>query len=88
MPIVHRTSLNAYVAQLEKRYKSLIEELKGNEPNPNIYHLYHDNPEQYEKEFREVNELDVKLAAHDFEGIIKELKNLKSIKAKTKHSVR
>ena len=81
MSIVKKSALQQYVTALEKRYEELILLVKGEAPNPNIYNLYHNNPEQYKDEFREINELEIKLAANNFDGILKELRKLNSIKA-------
>ena len=85
MSIVTVKGLNKYIKALESEYENLMKVVRGEEPNPNIYNLYHDNPEQYSKEFREIEELDIRRAIHNFEGILKELKSLKSIRAKQIH---
>lgn len=83
MPIVKRTSLIKYTDQLEKRYNNLISEIQGTRPNENIYDLYEQNPDDFIKEYSQVDDLAIDLAINDFKGILKELKKIKSLKAKT-----
>ncbi len=81
MPIVKRKELDKFVKELEERYSKLRDIAAGTEPNPNVYEQYHNNPEQYRTEFREVSEAEVKLAVDDFNNILKALKNIKTIQA-------
>ncbi|MDK1287743.1 hypothetical protein [Pseudoalteromonas umbrosa] len=81
MPIVRKNHLQSYVEQLDERFRVLKLQVMGVTPNPNVYHQYHNDPFQYEEEFTEVNELKVKLAISDFEGILRELKQIKKLQA-------
>jgi len=81
MTIVRKKDLNVYQKELKQRFEKLTKLVSGDVPNPNIYNLYHNNPDQYAEEFREINEFNLKLAISDFDGILKELKQIKKHKA-------
>jgi len=79
MPVIKNAELNRYKVALESRYNNLAAQIKGKPPNENIYQQYEDDPLIYAKEYREIDDLEIKLVINDFEGILKELKKIKSL---------
>ncbi len=82
MTTVKKSTMEPYLKALDERYAKLRKELSGEEPNPNVYNLYHNNPEQYKQEFRDLSEMDLTLALDDFHTILKQLKSTKKFQAK------
>ena len=82
MPIIRKSELTRHLAHLDQRFEKLKKEVMGTEPSSDIYHVYHNDPSAYKKEFTHVDELEVKLAIDDFTAILKELKQIKKLQAK------
>lgn len=86
MTTFRKSTLKKHTDTLDERFSKLKTTLAGIEPSANIHHLYCDNPDNFATEFCEISELELKLAIHDFEGILKQLKNIKQLKAMKLHS--
>jgi len=79
MPIIKNTELNKYKFALEDRYSKLIAQIDGKKPNGNIYEQYENDPAVYSKDYREIDDLEIRLAITNFEGILKEIKKIKTV---------
>ncbi len=81
MAIIRRSELERHIKELEKRYKALRAAVGGSTPNQNVYEQYHNNPEQYAKEFIEVSVDDVMYALEDVKASLNVLKDIKKMQA-------
>jgi len=55
MAIISKTEMAVHIAKLEQNYQELRQLLNGEELNPNIWNLYSFNPDDYKRDFAEIN---------------------------------
>jgi len=81
MAIIRKSELRRHLDELKARYDRLWSAVNGNTPNPNIYEQYAHDPEQYKKDFTEINITDVEYALSDFQTVLKRLETIQKLQA-------
>lgn len=82
MAIFRKNDIKLEVEQFKFRAKKLDTILNGTKPNQSIYDQYHNNSDQYQKEFIEIDIGQLEYAIEDFLTGIKKLKTLHKKSAK------
>ena len=86
MPIVQKSVANMHLKRLDERVLELKSVLQGNEPNDGLWNFYSLNESDYSRDFTEISATDLSYALSDLEAVIKELKKVRTLKAKRLHT--
>lgn len=78
MTIYRRDHLQPFLRELTEHYEALKRAVEGHPPNPSEAERYHANPEQFEREFRDVDVDQVLLRLQYFQVAVKNLSKIKS----------
>ena len=77
MAIYRKTHIDPYLKELETYYWALRRALEGTKPNSNLAENYLANPEQFERDYREVDMEKVLYQVNHFKAAVDFTKNLK-----------
>jgi len=55
MTIIKKTTMEIHIQKFEQSYQELRQIINGTDPNPNIYDQYSLNPDDYKRDFMEIN---------------------------------
>lgn len=87
MPIYRKTTVQTYVNELETYYKKLYDSLTASQPSSNIAEQFHANPEQFHRDFVEIDLLEVDRLIKHFKVAVESMRDLKKkeLQAQTIH---
>ena len=80
-----KSSICRDIEEYKSRTQKLLEILEGGELNNNIYNKYANSPEDFGRDYVEIDIQELEYAISDFETSLKMLKKIKSHKAKPLH---
>jgi len=83
--IYRKDHVDPYLRELERFYRELRNAVEGDPPNPDLAHLYHANPEQFEREYTSIDLDRVITRIEHFKVAVEALKQLKKKAAKPVH---
>jgi len=86
--IYRRDHLEPFLRELAEYYQALKRAVEGVEPSPNEAHQYNANPEQFAREFRDVDLDRVEQQIKHFKVAVEFLPKLKKRSAKPNHQGR
>lgn len=78
MAIYRKEHLDPYLRELETYYQALRRAVSGDSPSGDLAERYHADPEQFAREFREVDMKRVLYQVQHFKAAVDFLKNIKA----------
>jgi len=78
MTTIRKTKMAIHIEKLERNYRELRQILNGDEPNPNIWDQYSLNPDDYKRDFTEINLTELNYAVGSLKSALAELAKLKT----------
>jgi len=82
MAIIRTTEMTIHIQKLEQNYQELRTIIGGTEPNTNIWNLYSLNPDDYKRDFVEVNLTALDYAISAYKTSLEKLAKLESKQAR------
>ena len=82
MPILRKTDLQTHVYEFDDRCEKLRHALIGESPNSNVYDQYSLNPDDFKRDFVEINLQQIDYSISDLSASLKKLKAINRISAK------
>lgn len=81
MPIIRQEDLRHLKSEFDERCEKLRHVLIGMSPNRNVFDQYSLNPEDFKRDYVELDEKQLTFAIDDFQTCLKKLKQIKKLRA-------
>jgi hypothetical protein len=81
MPIIRRRELAPHLVEFDDRCQRLRDALIGGNPNPNVFRRYALNPDDFRRDFTELDARELDYAIDDLIVSLKALKKVKRLEA-------
>jgi hypothetical protein len=81
MPITHQVDLQHLKAEFDERCEKLRHVLIGSSPNRNVFDQYSLNPDDFKRDFIELDEKQLLFAIEDLQTCLKKLKQVSKLRA-------
>ncbi len=86
MAIIRTTEIEIHLEKLERNFLELKEIIKGTEPNQNIWDQYSLNPDDYRRDFIEINLTRLDYAIDSYKSSLAQLAKLRNRQASRRAS--